>query len=238
MAKSFNSLIPSIEAREAAWVKLKERLSVAAPGTERPTVTISREFGCEAFPLAERLKALLEQATGEPWMLYDKALVEKVASDEQMSLELLSHLGDESHAVDVLKTHFGYLTHDQAYHKVVKHLVQIAAAGNAIVVGRGGAVACQDLPNCFHVRLEGSFPFRAATVAQRLDMPLRDAEDMVRTQSKLREKFISECLQTDITQSRWYHAILNNERLGVEAMAVTVLAMMRQAWPHPALFKG
>lgn len=236
MAKSYDSLIPSIEQRESAWLQLRERLARAPKGTRRPTITISREYGCEGFPLAERLQKLLEAASGEPWTIFDKALLEKVAVDEKLSLQLLSHLGDESHAVDVLKTYFGYLTHDEAHAKLVKHLVQIASSGNAIIVGRGGAVACQSLTNCFHFRLEGSFAFRASTLARRLEMPLAQAEEMVRTQSKLREKFISECLQTDITSSRWYDAVFNNERQSVETIAQACMQIIAGGWPDKDYF--
>jgi len=238
MAKTYDSLIPSIEQRESAWMQVRERLARAPKGSPRPTITISREYGCEGFPLGERLQTLLEASTGEPWGLFDKALLEKVASDEQLSLQLLSSLGDESHAVDVLKTYFGYLTHDEAYAKLVKHLVQIASAGNAIIVGRGGAVACQGLKNCFHFRLEGSFAFRASTLAHRLDMPLAEAEEMVRRQSKLREKFISDCLQTDITSSRWYDAVFNNERQCVETIAQACLRIITGGWPDQGYFRS
>ena len=238
MGKTYDSLIPSIEQRESAWLQVRERLARSPKRLLRPSITISREYGCEGFPLAERLKQLLEAATGEPWSVFDKALVERVASDEQLSLEFLRHLGDESRAVDVLKTHFGYLTHHEAYTKVVKHLVQIASVGSAIIVGRGGAVVCQDLKNCRHFRLEGSFAFRAAAIALRLQLPLADAEELVRAQSKLREKFISECLQVDITSPRWYDAVFNNERQNVETISQACFQIIKGSWPEPGYFKS
>jgi cytidylate kinase len=236
MTKTFDSLIPSIEQRESAWLQVRERLARSPKNLLRPTITISREYGCEGYPLAEKLKALLEASTGEPWAIFDKALVERVAADEQLSLQILNHLGDESQSMDVLRTHFGYLTHGDAYAKLVKHLVQIAAAGNAVIVGRGGAVACQDLKNCRHFRMEGSFAFRAATLARRLDIPTADAEELVKAQSKLREKFVSECLQTDITSSRWYDAVFNNERQSIETIAQACFQIIRGSWPEKGYF--
>jgi Cytidylate kinase-like family len=237
MAKPFESLIPSIELRERAWLQARERLArIGRKAPLLPTVTISREYGCEGYPLAQHLGRLLEEATGRPWTIFDKALVDKVASDEELSRDLLNRLGDESHAQDVLRTHFGYLTHDDAYAKVVQHLVPIAAGGCAIIVGRGGAIACQDLRNCFHFRLVGSFQFRAAALARRLELPLAEAEEMVRTQSKLREKFISQCLHQDITASKWYDAVFNNERQSVETIAQACLRLMACGWPEKDLF--
>ncbi|WP_257305413.1 AAA family ATPase [Geothrix campi] len=237
MTKTFESLIPSIEERESGWMRIRERLANAHKAPAHPSVTISRQYGCEGYSLGQRLKVLLEEASGQPWTLFDKALVDKVASDESLSRQILGHLGDESHAQDVLRTHFGHLTHDDAYAKLVKHLVQIAMSGCAIIVGRGGAVACQDLKNCFHFRLEGSFDFRVATIARRLELPLVEAEKLVRTQSKLREKFISECLHTDITSSRWYDGVFNNERQSVATIAQACARIVICAWPDKDFFK-
>lgn len=237
MAKTFESLIPSIEQRESAWLHMRERLAHVPQTPSFPTVTISRQYGCEGYPLAQHLQGLLEQASGQPWLLFDKALVDQVASDEKLSRHFLSHLGDESHAQDVLRTHFGFATHNDAYATLVKHIVQIATAGCAIIVGRGGAIACQSLKNCFHFRLVGSPEFRAAMLARRLGISLAEAEDLARTQSKLREKFIKECLHADITSSRWFDAIYNNERLGVETMAQACLHTIMAGWPEKGFFK-
>jgi hypothetical protein len=238
MPKTFDSLIPSIELRERAWLQARDRLTHARKEPVLPSVTLSREYGCEGYPLAQQLKLLLEEASGRPWTIWDKALVDKVASDERLSRELLGHLGDESHAQDVLRTHFGYLTHDDAYAQLVKHIVPIAAAGCAIIVGRGGAIACQDLKNCFHFRLVGSFAFRAATLARRLELPLAEAEGLVRSQSKLREKFISQCLHEDITATRWYHAVFNNERQSVDTIAQACLRLVACGWTDKDTFKA
>ena len=238
MPKTFDSLIPSIELRERAWLQARERLARTHPAPILPSITISREYGCEGYPLAQHLKRLLEEASGKPWTIFDKALVDKVASDEQLSRELLGHLGDESHAQDVLRAHFGYLTHDDAYARLLKHIVPLAAAGCAIIVGRGGAIACQDLKNCFHVRLVGGFAFRATSMARRLELPLGEAEELVRTQSELRETFISRCLGADVTATRWYDATFNNERQSVEAIAQACLRMVNTGWPDKDTFRS
>lgn len=237
MAKTFDSLIPSIEQRESAWIRMQERLAHVPRPQSRPAITLSRQYGCEGYPLAQRLKELLEEASGQPWHIFDKALLDRVASDEKLSRQFLKHLGDESHAQDILRSHFGYLTHNEAYAVLVKHLVQLASAGNAIIVGQGGAIVCQDLKNCFHFRLCGRPEFRALTLAQRLEIPLPEAQELVRTQSKLRENFIKECLHEDITSQRWFHAIFDNERLGVETIAQACLSAVTSAWPEKGYFR-
>lgn len=238
MPKTLASLVPSIEQREGAWTQVRERLARTHEAPILPSVTISREFGCEGYPLAQRLKELLEEASGMPWHVFDKALVDKVASDEKLSRELLAHLGNESHAQDVLKTHFGFLTHEDAYAKLVKHLVQIAMAGGAIIVGRGGAVVCQDLKHCFHFRLVGSPEFRAAALARRLDLPLQEARSLVQTQSKIREKFISDCLHADVRSTQWYDVVFNNGRQPVDSIAQACLRLIECEWPGRSGLRG
>ena len=237
MTKTFDTLIPSIQQRESGWIQIRERLARDAREVSHPTLTISREFGCEGHALAQRLKGLLDEASTEPWHVFDKALVEKVGADEKLSRHILSRLGDESHAGDVLKTQFGFLTHDEVYASVVKHLIGIARTGCAIIVGRGGAVACQGLTNCFHFRLVASLEFRVATLARRRGLPLPEAEELVRTQSKLREKFVSNHLHADITLPRWYDAVFNNERQDVDTIAQACLLLVMAKWPEKSLFR-
>ncbi len=237
MVKPLESLIPSIEQREGAWIQVQERLSRNVPGEFRTTLTLSREFGCEAYPLAECLQKELEKATMEPWIIYARALVEKVASDEHISRHMLEHLGDESQKADVLKREFGFPTHDEAFAQMAKYVLQIAKLGNAILVGRGAAAICHDLANCMHIRLEAGLEWRVANMAKRLEMPMEEAHTLVEKQSRLREQFVSNCLHCDITKAHWYDAILNNERLNVNQMCAAIMSLATSKWGNQPPFK-
>lgn len=60
------------------------------------------------------------------------------------------------------------------------------------------------------------------------------AEDPVRSQSKEREKIISDCLGVDITLPRWYGAVFNNGRQSVDTRAQACRRMIQCAWPDKA----
>ncbi len=238
MARSLSSLSPSIERRLAGWEQIQYRLAHAPEPKIRPTLTLSRQFGCEGFPLAEHLKALFEEATGESWNIYDKSLIEKVAQDEDISLQLLKNLGDMSHMLEALGLHPStHITHDAAFEKVAKAIVQIAALGNAVIVGRGSSILCRDLRNCFHFRLEASFDWRVASIMKRLDVERKEAEEMVKTNTKLREKFVSQCLGETVSDLKHYHAIFNNERQTIREIGAAILAYVRQGWTEKGTFK-
>ena len=61
MPKSYSQLLPSVERRLSAWISLIDQRGRTEPQRSRPTITISRRFGCEAFSLSERLKRLLDR---------------------------------------------------------------------------------------------------------------------------------------------------------------------------------
>lgn len=238
MTRPISSLAPDIERRLAGWVKIQERNVPPREVKLRPTITISRQFGCEGFPLADRLKGLLEEASGESWNIVDKLLIEQVSQDEEIPLSLLKRLGDLSHAIEAFGLHSPeHVTHDMAFDKVARALVQFAKLGDAIVVGRGGAILCKGFRNCFHFRLVASLPWRIATFARRMDLSTIEAEAQVKTNEKLRERFINQCLGEDVTNPRFYDAVFNNERHSTEEIARAILAYVRSGWEDRSFFK-
>jgi cytidylate kinase len=238
VSKPISSLTPGVEQRLAGWTSIQERIAQHQDLRIRPTITLSRQFGCEAFPLASRLKQLVEDASGEPWMVYDKSLIEKVAKDENISLRLLKNLGDTSRAIESLGlTPVGYVTHDEAFDKIARYIIQVAQVGNAIIVGRGGAILCKEMKNCYHFRLEAGFPFRVASIIKRLELPMKEAENLVKENSKIRDKFISKCLGANVGDLAHYDAVFNNERHTVNDMASAILAYIKEDWADKHFFK-
>ena len=166
MPRTYGQLVPSVERRLSAYLSLAEKRGSTEPQAGRPTVTISRRFGCEGYPLAERLKELLDAATGETWNIYDKALLERVSHDEHLSMTLLEGLGGPSRAIDSIGFLFsGHVGQDTVFRRIVKHLVAVAEAGRAIIVGRGGAILTQ---RCRTATISGSMP---TSIPCRLDRP-------------------------------------------------------------------
>jgi hypothetical protein len=231
MPKTYSQLIPSIDRRLSAWISILEKKSSREESIIRPTITISRQYGCQGYPLAESLKQILEERTGEVWNIYDKALLEKVSADEQLSLKLLQKLGGPSRFWDNLPiTIPGQLPHTHMYRKVAKHIINIAEIGCAIILGRGGAIITQKLPNCYHFFLEASFEFRAASMGERLMLPLDEAKKHVKENQGARDKFYSECLNTSLNDHSYYDAIYNNERHSVAEIAWSIIAYVMRDW--------
>ena len=233
MVQSRLSLPSSVQERLSGWVRIQEgRIKAPVPPRRGPTITLSRQFGCEGFPLSLRLQELLNARNHDEWNIFDKTLLERVAEDEGIPMRLLAHLGEAHRALEGFGFHpAGPLTNDEAFAKVADALVRIARLGHAIIVGRGGAVLCRDLENCFHFRLEADLPWRVAAMARRLGVGLEEAEKLVKVESRKRDRFIQDNLGTTPAERRHYDAIFNNERHSVEQIAEAIVAYVRSGWP-------
>jgi hypothetical protein len=229
MSQPLLALPSSVEERITGWIRIQEaqKLRPKAPG---PTITLSRQFGCEGFPLALALKAQLEAGTRTSWTIFDRALIDRVAADEGLSRRLLADLGDAPQLLEGLGFHpRGLLTTDQAFRKIAPFIAKVAREGHAIIMGRGGAILCAKLPNAFHFRLVAGFAWRVATLARRTGLSNEEAVALVKTQGRLRARFIQEALGADVEEASHYDALFNNEHHTVDAMAAAIVAYVRQA---------
>ena len=225
MSKPYANLVPSVERRLSAWISIGETRPAARTAGRQPSITISRKFGCEAFPLCEQLKALLDERTGETWTIFDKALIERVSQDERLSMAVLQDLGGPSRVVDRIGFFVpGYQSQPEVFRHIPKYIIKIAEAGNAIIVGRGAPIIAHDLPNCYHFRLEASFEFRVASIARRLELSEAEAKELVREGDRTREQFIDECLHASVADVSWYDAVFNNGRHSVAEIARSIAA--------------
>jgi cytidylate kinase len=239
MASPFPSLSPSLELRLSAWLEVRERLLAEQKPRLRPTITLSRAFGCEAFPLAKRLAEVLQQRTGETWLVHDKTLLEAMAKEELLPLESLKKHGYVTGGFETL-----WLGPSDAYLRlkeldaVSKVLVHVAQLGNAIIVGRAGAALTRNLKNCFHFRLEGSLEHRIRSIARRLSLSRAEAEDLVKAGGAERDRFMAERLKVNLSDVTLYDAVFNDERHSGTEVAAAIVAYVEQAWPEPALFSS
>ena len=223
-----DKLVPNIEKRMSAWSTIQEQLRNKQPPKPRPTVTISRQYGCEGYPLAETLKELLERKSGDHWMIFDKTLIERVSRDTALSERFLSNLGDASKPVDDI---FGTLmphwtTHAEAYGLLARQVIALADQGNAIIVGRGGAVLTQRFSNCFHFRLVASLEHRIQSIQQRLNIPYGDAKTLVIENQKARDKFIESFLNCSMADPSYYHCVFNSTKIKTPSIARSILNLM------------
>jgi cytidylate kinase len=224
-----NLFIPSVDLRIGSLEEYNRRQKEKAAlqyrkEKLRPCITLSREYGCEGYPVAERLRELMMQRTGDEWILIDKAVLEEVARRHNISEEILQTLGENNSILnEVLATFSPRWKSDHEYFTLLsRHVVALAEQGNVIIVELGGGIITRHIEHSFHFRIYGSEWFKAKTLAQRLHMDTEAAEKLMHRQQKLRNHFIMEFLDRDADDPALYDLMFNNDRIHAGAIAHTI----------------
>jgi len=224
-----NLLIPSVDLRIGSLEEYNRRQKEKAVRQHerpkpRPCITLSREFGCEGYPVAERLRELMMQRTGDEWVLIDKAVLEEVAQRHNISEEILQHLGEKNHIIDEILATFSprWKSNDEYFRLLSRHVVALAEQGNVIIVELGGAVITRHLEHSYHFRMYGSMLFKTKTIAKRLGIETEEAEKLIHKQQKLRDHFTKDFLNQNDHDSSLYDLLFNNDRCSPSRIAHTV----------------
>lgn len=224
-----NLLIPSVDLRIGSLEEYNRRqkdkpFSKHRKKKPRPCITISREYGCEGYPVAEMLREIMMHKTGDEWVLIDKAVLEEVARRHNISEEILQTLGENNRIIDeVLATFSPRWKSNQEYFKLLsRHVIALAEQGNVIIVELGGAVITRHLEHSYHFRLYGCEKFKTATLADRLNLAPDDAEKLMHQQQKARDHFTRDFLNNDDHNPALYDLLFNNERCTPEKIARTI----------------
>ena len=222
-----NLLVPSIEQRLAGLIEVNRRAKLADETSivkPKRTITISREFGCEAYPAAEILKGILEKNSGEPWALVDRTLVDEVARRHDIAADILHNLGKRPRWLDDMFSSLStkWKNERDDFQLLARQIVAIATGGNAIIVGMGGAIVTQSMKGCLHFRIFGSLEFKTASIAKRAKVSQAEAVSMIEKRQRAREKFVRDFLDRDINNPEYYHLIFNNDRSSAAQIAQTM----------------
>lgn len=233
---SEKELIPSIDMRLSALLEVNrrrelEREARGKAGKSGPTITISREFGCEAYPVAERLRELLEKKSGETWVVMDKALLEQVARNHNLSEDILQKLGEKNLFLDeMLATFSPHWKSDKDYFRLLcRHIISLASAGNVIIVGLGSVFITQSLKNCHHFRLYASQKHKIHSLVRRLNISSEEAEKLIVTKQRQRDTFIRDFLDRDAHDLSVYNLVFNNDKNSPEKIARTIMEYVLSA---------
>ncbi len=224
-----NLLIPTVDLRIGSLEEYNRRQKEKAAQQykkpkPRPCITISREFGCEGYPVAELLRELMMQRTGDEWVLIDKAVLEEVARRNNISEEILQTLGENNRILnEVLATFSPHWKSDQDYFRLLsRHVVALAEQGNVIIVELGGAIITRHFEHSCHFRIYGSTAFKTATLARRLEIEGEAAEKLMHKQQRLRDHFTRDFLDRDDHDPALYDLMFNNDRIVPNGIAHTI----------------
>ncbi|MEX0681437.1 MAG: cytidylate kinase-like family protein [Balneolales bacterium] len=200
------------------------QLSVLGIGEKKPqkylfpSITLSREYGCEGIPVARLLAKKL--STDEyPWVVFHRDLITKLSDINDIQKDLIDSLSAENRGL--LHQYIEHLlahrpTNVQLYKKIAGTLRILCAHGRTIILGSGGAILAADIKHILHVRLRANKDFKVSRVAKLLNVSKSDAENQIRSIDAHRENFIYEFTHKDVGDPRYYHLIIDNGHFNTE----------------------
>ena len=190
----------------------------AAPGETRAVrraVTLSRQAGCGALVVAEKLAALLQADTPAdepPWAVFDRNLMEKVLEDHNLPARLARFLPEDRITLlqDIADELFGlrpatWTVIEQTADTVLK----LAELGHVILIGRGAHVITARLPHVLHVRLVAPLERRLEQCRRSYGMSEREARAFCVREDTGRERYLRKHFKADVNDPLLYHLIIN-----------------------------
>lgn len=195
--------------------------SLAAMHTRR-AVTISRQAGCGAVLIAERLAHYLQQHTPEDhakWTVFDRDLMDKVLADHNMPKYLAKFLPEDraSQIEDTLADIFGVHPPTQTVvQQTAETILQLAELGSAIIIGRAGNIVTAKLPSVLHVRLIAPLEDRIERICRDDHKTPDEARRFCLEEEQARTRYLKTYFQADINDALLYHLVINTSRVGLE----------------------
>ena len=210
--ESLQTLRRFMEARLYEW-RQSEKKRLSQPG---PVVTISREPGCRGESIAEKV-------AGELGLhLYTWEIVEQIAKDEHVSVQVVSTLDEKarSELEDWLAEFEG--THNlstDAYLEDLKRIIfAIASHGSAVILGRGASFL---LPPERRIGLYFVAPLevRIRNVMEDRGLSEKRAREYIAKVEKEHRQLAKKHFQGDIRDSAHYHLVINTALVKPETIA-------------------
>ena len=199
----------------------------------RRAVTISRQAGCGAVQVAEKLTGFLQENSpprAARWMVFDRNLMSKVLEDHKLPAHLEKFLPEDriSAAEDILADIFDV---HPPVHKMVTQtaetLFRLAELGNVILIGRAGNIVTAKIPHVLHVRLVAPLAERVERICQADKKTPGEARRFCLEEEQARARYVKTYFNADIDDPLRYHLVLNTGLLGCEGAARVIAGAVR-----------
>ncbi len=202
-------------------------------GEKLPFITLSREFGCQGYPLANDLQLKLNKMGDEkfPWMVFDRELINRLAGEHNWSLSLLESFSEScrSQIRQSIEALFFKRPNDYTiFHSLAGAIISLAEKGHTILVGRGGCIITGKIEKGLHVRLLAPFNFRVANIKKVRNIPSwKEAELLVKRMEKERETFVKAFTLESVSGLCHFDLIINNEKFTVNEMSDLIIKALQ-----------
>lgn len=205
-------------------------------GTHFRSVTVSREAGSGGNTVAENLVASLQRTNrkdARPWTMFDRNLIERVLEDHQLPARLAKFFPEDrlTELQDIMDEVFGLRPGSwKLVEQASETILQLAALGGAVIVGRGANLVTRRLPDVLHVRLVGSLEVRARRLAETRGMTRKSALDYIHRVDVGRRRYVKKYFGEDIDDPLLYHLVINTDLVSTEEATNTLVRAVQDGF--------
>lgn len=193
-------------------------------------INIGRQFGGGGLGVAYELGKKL----GIP--VYDKELIAKAAQDSGFSKGIFEESDEKKRFFSlssIFASRFGdtenYMSDRGLFKMQSETIRKIAEQGSAIIVGRCSDYILRDMECTLDIFLTSPLEVRAARIAERSGLSLKEAEKLAEEKDKNRAEYYNYYTFTDWGVASTYDLCLDSSVLGIEGTADLIIEFARKA---------
>jgi cytidylate kinase len=199
-----------------------------------PVITISREHGCFARPIGEKLvekfnKRIERTSTTKLWTLVTKEILEKSAAElktDPKRVETVMDAEENNFFDEMLESLI-----DQYYvsnHIIIKTIQNIIRSysfdGNVVIVGRASEAITANIAKSLHIKLIAPLEFRIKHIAEHHALTFKEAREKIKEIDKKRVEMMS-YFGGDKPDNELYDLILNKAKFNDEEICDIIIKL-------------
>jgi len=199
-------------------------------------ITISRQYAAGGSEVARQVAERLG------YTLVDNELIDEVAARAGMSPDEVAEREEKAPGFIDRLTHtlaasmpefvapeggtLPELTEERLVRITEKVVADLAARGNAVLVGRASAVVLANRSDTLHVRVVAPVAARLRRAVERLGVAAKEAERKLVETDTNRARYHKQYYKRDWNDAANYDLVVNTERLGIEGAVRAVMAVV------------
>lgn len=192
-----------------------------------PSITISREFGCEGYDLAQLLASKLKDLEN-PWAIFGKDAIKELTNNQELAYTLWETIPKETRSLftQYIDASLSNKPTDlMIFKRMAKSIKILTTKGHSIIVGSAGAVLAQDNPHVYHFRLVASEEFRFKRSIS-MGIPEKNAKTIMNERDEQRMRFVQDYTGKDIRDPHLYSIVFNNSKMNIDEISDQIVAYM------------
>ncbi|MBN8218228.1 MAG: cytidylate kinase family protein [Spirochaetes bacterium] len=201
-------------------------------------ITVSRQYGCYGYSLGVRLvEALAGEDLGGPWAVYNREILERLASHTRRDVELLKQKRLEAGSA-ILEFMRGIVGEQvpsgpEVRRRITLILQNLAREGRSILIGQGSTAATADLPGGLSLRFEAPESWRIEQVCRMMNLGYEAAKEQMAKVDQER-RALREIYGDSTVQGPAFDLTFDCSAFSLEdVVAVLLLTMRRRGWMEP-----